>query len=60
MLHESEWRFMLTNVDFKIAKEDASRNVILDAAEACARKRLPLQMVGVADQAGIAVGTVYR
>ena len=48
------------NIDFRGAKEDASRNAILDAAEACARKRAPLQMAAVAEEAGIAVGTVYR
>ena len=48
------------NTDFKAAKRDASRNAILDAAEACARGGRPLQIGGVAEEAGIAVGTVYR
>lgn len=51
---------MKMNADFKTAKRDASRNAILDAAEACARGGKPLQVGGVAEAAGIAVGTVYR
>ena len=50
----------MAKMDFKGVKEDASRNAILDAAEGCARRRTPLQMAAVAEEAGIAVGTVYR
>lgn len=46
--------------DFKVARRDAGRTAILDAAEACARKGKPLQMGDLAEEAGIAVGTVYR
>ena len=46
--------------DFKTARKDAGRQAILDAAEACARRGKPLQMGDLAEEAGIAVGTVYR
>jgi len=48
------------NSDFKAKRKDAGRKAILDAAEACARKGKPLQMGDLAEEAGIAVGTVYR
>jgi len=46
--------------DFKSIKQDASRGAILDAAEACVAKGKPLHIANVAEEAGIAVGTVYR
>ncbi len=52
--------FMEMSIDFKTARIDAGRKAILDAAEACARKGKPLQMGDLADEAGIAVGTIYR
>lgn len=48
------------NSAFKVAREDAGRTAILDAAEACARRGKPLQMGDLAEEAGIAVGTLYR
>jgi len=48
------------NADFKVARRDAGRTAILDAAEACARTGKPLQMADLAKEVGIAVGTVYR
>jgi AcrR family transcriptional regulator len=46
--------------DFKSAKKDASRQAILDAAEVCVCNGKPLQVAALAEEAGIAVGTVYR
>jgi len=47
-------------MDFKSVKMEAGRKAILDAADRSAREGKPIQIASVAEEAQIAVGTVYR